>query len=112
MNIVDILRAILIGQTCWTAIWLAVIYVMLWRQKLRPGFFIGISILAIGDFGTMLYVLIATLSRFGEPASFVTWLAMTAIVTESFGCVLVAAHLFFHDEALSSKIRSWFKMNE
>ena len=109
MNISDLIRAMLIGQTVWTITWIAIIYTMIWRARVRPGVFIGISLVALGDFGAMLFVVISTLARFGDPPDYKTWLATLAIVTESLGCVLIAAHLFFHNDRLYSKVKSWFR---
>ena len=74
----------------------------------RPGFIIGISLFSLGDFAAIIYVVILTLQRFGSPPDYKTWLATVAILAESFGCVLIAMHLFFHDRKLMQSIGKWF----
>jgi hypothetical protein len=85
---------------------------MVWRLKLRPGFLIGISIMALGDFAAIVYVLVSTAARFGQPPDFKTWIAAIAIIAESLGCVLIVAHLFFHDDKLIAWARNWFHVEQ
>lgn len=109
MNTADIVRSLLLGQTMWTFVWLIVVVMMLRRQHLRPGIIIGLLLLSIGDAGALLYVLYNTLDRMGQPMQWRTWVALGAVLAESFGCVLIAAHLLCHDSILATRICDWFK---
>lgn len=107
-TVADIIRSILVGQTIWAAIWSGVVFYIVYKLKLRPGFLLGISFTAIGNFAGIVYVLISTLQRFNEPVNWRTVTAALAILAESLGCVLIAAHLFFHDPEIVERTRRWF----
>jgi hypothetical protein len=111
MNVIDIWRSILVGQSFFVFVWLIIIYLLRLRQKPQPGLIIGITVFSIGDMAAILYVVILTLIRFGQPADYKTWLATVAILGESFGCVFIALHLFFHDDKLMKTVKIWFHVD-
>ena len=108
MNFIDIWRSILVGQSFFVFVWIVLIYLLRLRQKPRPGLILGITLFSIGDFAAIIYVVGLTLIRFGQPWDFLTILATVAILSESLGCVLIAAHLFFHDQVLVAWLKKWF----
>lgn len=108
----DVVRSLLFGQTVWTVLWAIFALALLSRYGLRPAILIGLWLISVGELTSLFYVLLNTVERLGEPASWRTLLAVFAVITESLGCIFVVLHLIFHDPKLMERIIHWFSSHE
>lgn len=111
MNVIDtdIIRSMLIGQTLWVLIWLTFVFLLLIRSRLRPGAMTACVLLAVGNYAALLAIMAHSIASYGQAATYKTWLTAVAVMCSSFGYVMIAMHLVFHDDNAITALRNWFK---